>query len=331
MIGASVKSLKIGLVPLFLICFYPSLCICQSAYKSEFQLLQKLPKDIVKNLRGGKPNADGLVSHNADNAYLGAEYQRGTMDTLIAGAVLGKKDWIEEGFRVVDVTFAHQDEQGGFGDKVPTGGAFWITALARAFLVLQESPSWEEYRPRAESYYPKIDKALDFLSKNIDSLVKHDRRTPNRLFIDADAFFLSSRLMNKDHHLIDARYLQKLGIQLFDSNWGVFRENGGGDFSYQAVNLLMLIYYYLYYPSLEMEGFIKKGEVWEFSKLKPDGTLDVSANTRAGKGQEIYFGKPKDVNYREVMQMFEYFGVLFNNPQAVNAAQLISKMLEKSK
>jgi len=224
---------------------------------------------------------------------------------------------------VVDATFAHQDAQGGFGDKVPTGGAFWITALARAFLVLQVSPSWEEYRPRAEAYYLKIEKALNFLSKNIDPLVKHDRRTPNRLFIDADAFFLSSKVLHKDLHLIDAKYLQSLGLQLFDRNQGIFLENKGGDTSYQAVNLLMLIYYDLYYPSPEMETVIKKGEAWELSKLKTDGTLDVSTNTRTGKGQEIYFGKPKDVNYREVTRMFDYYGVIFNDLQALSAAQLI--------
>ncbi len=312
-----------GLAFLSLIFTVPNFSFPQTRFKSEYELLQKLPKDVVKKLRGGNPNADGLVNHNADKGYLGAEFQRGTMDTLIAGAVLGRKDWIEEGFRVVDVTFAHQDAQGGFGDNAPTGGAFWITALARAFLVLQASPSWEEYRPRVEPYYSKIEKALDFLSKNIDSLVKHDHRTPNRLFIDADAFFLSSKAIHKEIHLVDAKYLQNLGLQLFDQNQGIFLENKGGDTSYQAVNLLMLIYYDLYYPSPEMEAVIKKGEAWELSKLKSNGSLDVSTNTRTGKGQEIYFGKPKDVNYREVMQMFDYYGVIFNDPRALNAARLI--------
>lgn len=295
----------------------------QTPIHSEYELLQKLPVETVQKLRGGKPDANGLVSHNQDNGYLGAEYQRGTMDTLIAGAVAGNKDWIEEGFRVIDATFAHQQADGGFGDKVPTGGAFWITALARAFLVLQDSPYAQEYRPRMKAYSPQIHKALGFLHKNREKLVKHDHNTPNRLLIDADAFFLCSKLFKKDTHLDDAKYLQALGLRLFDADRGTFLENGGGDTSYQAVNLLMLIYYDLYYPSPDIESIIQKAEAWELSKVKPDGSMDVSTNTRTGKGQEIYFGKPKDVNYREVAQMFNYYGVMFNDQKASDASRLI--------
>ena len=321
--GSERNSLCSWIFILSLVLIFPSASLSQSPFNSEYSLLQKLPLDTLKKLRGGKPDSNGMVSHNVDNGYIGAEYQRGTMDTLIAGAVLGNKDWIEEGFRVVDVTFAHQNNQGGFGDKVPTGGAFWITALARAFLVLQDSPYGKEYRPQMKAYFPKIHKALNFLSKNRDKLEKHDGQTPNRLFIDADAFFLSSKLLKKDIHLDDAKYLQNLGIHLFDAAQGTFMENGGGDTSYQAVNLLMLIYYELYYPSPEIESLIKKGEAWELSKVNSDGTLDVSSNSRTGKGQEIYFGKPKGVNYREVAQMFNYYGVLFSDDSATQAAHLI--------
>lgn len=295
----------------------------QTPIHSEYELLQKLPLAVVEKMRGGKPDANGMVGHNQEKGYLGAEYQRGTMETLIAGAVAGNKDWIEEGFRVVDATFARQDAKGGFGDKAPTGGAFWITALARAFLVLQDSPYGKEYHGRMKAYYPQIHKALKFLSKNRDKLVRHDGNTPNRLFIDADAFFLCSKLFKKDAYLDDARYLQGLGLKLYDESSGAFLENGGGDTSYQAVNLLMLLYYDLYYPSPDIEKVIQKAEAWELSKLKPDGTLDVSTNSRTGKGQEIYFGKPKGVNYPEAMQMFNYYGVLFNDPAAINAAQSI--------
>src|SRR5277367_5325237 len=100
-------------------------------------IVRQMPIELQKEWKGGKADDNYMMSHNQPH-YLGAEYQRGGMDTLLAGLALRKKDWIEEGFQVANATFMKQAAGGGFGDKVPTGGAFWVNACARTFLALKQ-------------------------------------------------------------------------------------------------------------------------------------------------------------------------------------------------
>ncbi len=288
---------------------------------SLLSIVRHMPPEIQKILRGGKPDGQGMVSHNQPD-YLGAEYQRGGMDTFLAGVALSQPKLIEEGFRVADVTFAKQTAEGGFGDKVPTGGAFWINACARSFLALKESELWPRYQSRVEAYYPALRSASAFLVNHLDALVKHDQKTPNRLFIDADALFFTSRLLGTDPPA-EAALLRDKALALFDQDSGAFQENGGGDSSYQAVNLQMLMLYATFYPSPQMNAIIGKGLEWELTKVGSDGSIAVQGNSRTGVGKEIYFGREKEVNTREVILMFAYAGQLYQTDRYTQTALLI--------
>lgn len=290
-------------------------------YNNLWSIFSEFPPEIKKELKGGKADANGMVSHN-QHQYLGAEYQRGGMDTLLAGIILRDKSLIDEGFRIANLTFMKQQADGGFGDKVPTGAAFWITACARSFLALKESEYWPEYQTQTENYYSALSLASTFLVNNLDKLVAHDKNTPNRLLIDADALFLTAKLIGVDPPP-EANQLRDMGLALFDKDSGAFQENGGGDSSYQAVNLQMLMYYATYYPSENMDKVIQQGLKWESSKVEANGAIDVKGNSRTGVGKEVYFGKEKDVNTREVCLMFAYAGALYRNENYVQTAVLI--------
>ncbi len=290
-------------------------------YVNLWNLFSQMPPEIRKELKGGKADANGMVSHNQPT-YLGAEYQRGGMDTLLAGIILRDTSLIDEGFRVANITFMKQEAGGGFGDKAPTGAAFWVTACARTFLALKESEYWAEYQTQTENYYSALGLASTFLVNNVDKLIAHDKNTPNRLFIDADALYLTAKLLGTDPPP-EADQLRDLGLALFDKNSGAFQENGGGDSSYQAVNLQMLMYDVTYYPSPDLDTVIRQGLDWELSKVDADGVIDVKGNSRTGVGKEVYFGKEKEVNTREVCLMFAYAGALYHDANYTETAVLI--------
>lgn len=290
-------------------------------YVNLWNLFSQMPPQIKKELKGGKADANGMVSHNKPT-YLGAEYQRGGMETLLAGIILRDTSLIDEGFRVANLTFMKQEAGGGFGDKVPTGTAFWVTACARTFLALKESEYWPEYQTRTENYYSALGLASTFLVHNVDKLIAHDKNTPNRLFIDADALFLTAKLLGTDPPP-EAAKLRDMALAMFDKDTGAFQENGGGDSRYQAVNLQMLMYDVTYYPSPDLDVIIRQGLDWELSKVNADGAIDVKGNSRTGVGKEVYFGKEKEVNTREVCLMFAYAGQLYHDDNYTETAVLI--------
>ncbi|HTA75637.1 MAG TPA: hypothetical protein VK791_00605 [bacterium] len=280
-----------------------------------------MPKELQREYKGGKVDDNGMMSHNQPK-YLGAEYQRGGMDTLAAGLALRNKEWIAEGFEVAYVTFMQQKPDGGFGDKVPTGTAFWLNACARTFLALKQSEYWAEYQPRVETYNSALSLASAYLVNNYGKLVKHDKNTPNRLLIDADALFFTAKLLGAEPPR-EAYKLRDMALALFDKESGAFQENGGGDSSYQAVNLQMLMYYATYYPSSDIDVVIHQGLEWELDKIGADGSVSTEGNSRTGVGKEVYFGKAKEVNTREVALMFAYAGQLYRDYNYTETALLI--------
>jgi hypothetical protein len=284
-------------------------------------MIRQMPKELQREYKGGKVDDNGMVSHNQPK-YLGAEYQRGGMDTLMAGLALRNKEWIGEGFEVAYVTFMKQKRDGGFGDKSPTGAAFWLNACARTFLALKQSEYWAEYQPRVETYNSSLALASDYLVKNYDKLVRHDKNTPNRLLIDADALFMTAKLLGTEPPR-EAYKLRDMALALFDKDSGAFQENGGGDSSYQAVNLQMLMYYATYFPSPDIDSVIHRGLEWELDKIGADGSVSTEGNSRTGVGKEVYFGKEKEVNTREVSLMFAYAGQLYRDYNYTETALLI--------
>ena len=116
-----------------------------------------------------------------------------------------------------------------------------------------------------------------------------------------------------------------MALTLFDKDTGAFQDNGGGDSSYQAVNLQMLMYYVTYYPSTDLDSVIRQGLDWELSKVNADGAIDVTGNSRTGVGKEGYFGKEKEVNTREVCLMFAYAGAFYQNDNYTQTALLIQQ------
>jgi hypothetical protein len=306
----------------------PRLIWAQTTFTNNpLYIIRQMPIEIQKEWKGGKTDANYMVSHNQPN-FLGAEYQRGGMDTLLAGLALRKKDWIEEGFQVANATFMKQAAGGGFGDKVPTGAAFWVNACARTFLALKQSEYWAEYQPQVENYYSALNLASAYLLNNMDKLIEHDKRTPNRLLIDADALFFTAKLLGTDPPYQAAK-LRDMALAMFDHDSGAFQENGGGDSSYQAVNLQMLLYYVTYFPNPDIDAIIKRGLDWELTKVNADGVIDVTGNSRTGVGKEVYFGKEKEVNTREVCLMFAYAGVLYKNDNYTQTALLIHQNRKK--
>ena len=291
------------------------------------ELLKRIPEEFLAHIGGARPDRNGLVGHNRDG-FKASALQRGATLTLAIAAARGDRKRADDCWRAVDATFAHQTEEGHFGDPA-TSVAFWLCELCRSLLVVQESPLAGEYRDRIADLLPKIRMAVKWLMGQQTALIKADGDTPNRLFFSAEAFGFAGILLKDEALIAIGRDFLAGGMKLFRNEDGVFLEYGGGDSSYQAVNLLRLQEIVIHFPDPTLEAAIRKGMKWELTRIAPDGTISTEGNTRVRPGGEKFMGAEKQVNVGEVTLALLYFHLRANDPDTLAAAQRIRERYAK--
>ena len=105
---------------------------------------------------------------------------------------------------------------------------------------------------------------------------------------------------------------------------GVFIEKGGRDSSYNVVSILFGQTLALHLPIPDFEAALPKPVAWQLTRIRPNGEVDVTGNTRTGVGKEAsYFGDPKTVNYGEVVQALTLYGLVHNDKACLDAADRV--------
>jgi len=300
--------------------FLPLLA-CAAEPVNHTALLKKIPDEFITRVGGALPDRHGFVGHNRDG-FKGSAFQRGATLTLALAAARGDRQHAEDSWRAVEATFAKQQEAGHFGDP-PTSVAFWLCELCRSLLVVQESPLAGDFQARIAQLLPKVRKAADWLATQQASLVKADGDTPNRLFFSAEAFGFAGILLQDEKLTAVGKDFLARGLKLYREQDGVFLEHGGGDSSYQAVNLLRLQEIAIHFPDSKLETAIRQGMKWELTRIAPDGTVSTEGNTRVHPGGEKFMGTEKQVNVGEILLALLYFHVRTGDADALTAAQRV--------
>mgnify|MGYP000881325760 CR=1 FL=1 len=105
---------------------------------------------------------------------------------------------------------------------------------------------------------------------------------------------------------------------------GVFPELGGGDTSYQGVSLAHLSEIAMFMDTDTIIPALKRGIKWELTHIKPDGEIEVLGNTRTGLGQEVYYGKPKEVDGAAVVRALSEYAALTGDENTEHTAFMIA-------
>ena len=102
---------------------------------------------------------------------------------------------------------------------------------------------------------------------------------------------------------------------------GVFIERGGRDSSYNVVSILFGTVLGLHLAIPDFEAALPAAIKWELTRIKPNGGVNVSGNTRTGVGKEPgYNGQPKGINHNEVILALALHGVVHGDRRAMDAA-----------
>ncbi len=117
----------------------------------------------------------------------------------------------------------------------------------------------------------------------------HDAPYTHRCYLDADALGETGVLLHDEAMVKRSREYIRAGLGRQDPS-GFNPEKGGWDTSYHVVGLLFAMDYYTLVANdalrQEMQPMIERGMRWLQARMRPDGTVDQSGNTRTGFGQE---------------------------------------------
>ena len=119
---------------------------------------------------------------------------------------------------------------------------------------------------------------------------------------------------------------------------GANPEKSGTDTSYHVVGLLFAMNYYTLVANDEMRAqlapMITHGLDWISARIRPDGTVDQTGNTRTGFGQERGpQGNLKTMSYGSAYRAFFYWATITHNPAQAQTASLLyaGQQIEKRK
>lgn len=304
----------------------------------EYDVLRSFPPGRLAALSAGdKPAANGFTGGNrANGSWLEAGPQRGSCRAVIAAVVAGDLAAADDAWRGIEVAFAHQRADGGFEAEIrpngtsarPLGAAvetafFFLQELGRAILVIRQSPHEAHFHARIAALEPKLRRACDFISAGYDTIIANSSHAVNRIIIAAKAFGTCGLVLHDDKLVATARKLIALALTRRDQG-GVFIENGGRDSSYNVVSIFFGQVLALHVPLPEFEAALPAAVAWELTRIRDTGEVDVTGNTRTGVGKEkSYTGRPKNVNYNEVVFALTYYGLVHHAAAALAAADRV--------
>lgn len=303
---------------------------------TEYQILRKIPRARLRALIGNSiPDKDGFVGTNARaGQWIEAGTQRGSCRTVIYGVVADDLAMADDAWRGVEAAFSRQLEDGRFEANVRPNGAsakpfgaavetsyFFLQEVGRMVLIIRESPHESHFRSRLAVLEPKIRRGMAFVDSGYETIIEKSTHSVNRIVIAAKAFGLCGLVLRDQHLIATSRRLVAHALKQRDDE-GVFIEKGGRDSSYNVVSILFGQCLALYLPIPEFEAALPKAVAWQLTKVRENGQVDVTGNTRTGVGKEIsYFGDPKVVNYGEVVQALTLYGLVKGDKAALAAAE----------
>lgn len=308
------------------------------AAPTEYEILRMIPRERLLALYGDLPDEHGFTGSNRImGQWIEAGTQRGACRGVMAGVVVDDLARADNAWRGVEVTFAHQREDGGFvandrpngASAKPFGAAvetafFFLQEFGRMVLVIRESPHEAHFHERIAALEPKVRRACAFISSGYDAIIHDSSHAVNRIVIAAKAFGTCGVMLHDDQLIATSRKLIAHAITLRDQE-GVFIENGGRDSSYNNVSILFGTVLGLHVPIPEFEAVLPAAMKWQLSRIKPSGEVDATGNTRTGVGKEAspFDGKPKDVNYGEVVQCLTLYGLIHHDKECLDAADRV--------
>jgi hypothetical protein len=278
--------------------------------------------------------AYGAVNREYDKTHQGRWYieeQRHGDTAVAAGIAHNNTDAIDRGMKAFEWGFKQQEPDGSFKCRDEFHStSFFVESTAHAFLLLQQSPFAERYRAQIGAMKPKILAAARWMANPKNRRPGEAKNAPyaHRRYLVAAALG-ETGVLCEDQRLVDAsKEFIREGIAI-QAPEGYNPERGGYDSSYHAVGLVLAMRYDTTVADREtrdsLEPMLQRAIAWLAGRVKPDGDIDPTGNTRTGTAQEKdRTGKAKSLNYGYAFRAFEYWSMISGDESYHQLAKLVA-------
>ena len=181
------------------------------------------------------------------------------------------------------------------------------------------------------TYEGQFQKLLDYLIDNQNILKNYDQTAPNRLLLDALAYFTLGRYLNNQEALNLSQEFIAMALELTDEEEGYFLENGGWDSSYNGVSLqtgFELLCLMEFQDTDALENALLKATSWQIRRILENGEISTEGNTRVFPGGESFLGQEKGVNYAKTVRALYYLSSLTNDASYRELAKRVLNFYE---
>jgi hypothetical protein len=261
--------------------------------------------------------AQGGINIQWDQSHQGPWYieeQRFGENAVCAGIAQQDNTAIERGLKVLHWGFEQQGPDGSFQCRDAFHStSFFVEASAHACLLLSASAFAEHYAEEIAWMRPRILKAALWMAQpEVESRGRtHNGPYTHRSYLVAAAFGEAGVLCGNRFLIDKSMDYIRAGISRQNPS-GFNPEKGGYDCSYHAVGLVFAERYYDIVAEGELKqalyGMLERANSWLESRVRPDGTIDATGNTRTGLAQEkSRAGKTKKVSYGQTLRAFYHW------------------------
>lgn len=245
------------------------------------------------------------------------EYQRAGGTDVIAGVLRHDPALIALGLKMFRFGLDRETKSGAFpGSAWPFHGtAMFLSEAAPALVMLQSSPYAAQFSSDIARDSVLMKRAAHYMVHTVDGAGHIDDYVKNHRWFEAAIALGATGILAHDPILVRwSRVYAWHGIHMARSN-GVMPENGGHDSGYQALGMvsasryLELVASGSLYTSLYQA--LERGEVWESSRIAPDGSVNQAGDTRtAGCREHDPVGRCKTVFYAPIFSALAHWAAI---------------------
>lgn len=249
------------------------------------------------------------------------ELQRDGGRWVQAGLAHQNKETIAWGLKQMQWGFQQMAADGSFAcDDAFHSASFLVETTAHSILLIEASPYAKAFEEQLQQLKKPLLQCALWMASPANFLNAEKQRiyTHRRFLIGCG---LMQTAIIHQHALLrqTAEYFIQDGIRM-QRHDGAFMEKGGHDSSYHAVGLIYFQRILLVTPrEWQADSWLASAELgmrWLCRRVKSDGQVDVTGNTRTGLGQEKgRSGQLKGVNLPEFATALLYYAHRTNDSQ----------------
>ena len=291
---------------------------------------------------------NGAIGRNRDG-FMTVGFQRYSSRFIAYGILTKNVQLVDLGIKIIEYPLSFQKTDGSFEDYSPeskgkssaSSVAFYLNDLGESLLLCQKSKWFQEsnetsyLRTKIIEMKPTISKSLTWLMSQESELIKGDGngRATNRLWKDANAFYLTGRVLDRIDAVRLGEKFAMMSLQQQNAE-GAFLEQYGFDSSYQGVSIQEAV---LFYTNLSSQAnqrpivwdAIKRAVALELKSILPSGEVNTKGNTRVTVGGETYFDKEKTVDYLALVKGLSYYYQLTQDQSIKNTLDRVFAFYSK--